>query len=209
MRKQFIDANKAALLEDVVVFDLETTGLSPGSDDIIQIAAVRILNGRIRRSDSFFSYVKTRGPLDPFIVELTGITDRRLKNASAAAAVLREFSYYCGDSVLVAHNGHRFDIPFLEHTCARFRLATRQARYFDSIALSRAVWRQRGGISHALDSVRSRLRVRTGSRQRHDARGDVSILAECVLKMCARLKTAEELGSVPLHECRLPSVAQK
>lgn len=209
MKKRLIDAYKAGLLDDIVVFDLETTGLSPGSDDIIQVAAVRVQNGRIRRRDSFFSYVKVRRPLDPFIVALTGITERHLSNAPAAPAVLRDFSRYCGDSVLVAHNGHRFDIPFLERACARFRLLTRQTTYFDSIALSRAVWRGSGRLSHGLDSVLSRLRVSRGARRRHDARGDVSILAECVLKMWARLKTAEELLSVPLHECRLPRVVHE
>jgi DNA polymerase III epsilon subunit family exonuclease len=209
MKKRLIDAYKAALLDDVVVFDLETTGLFPSSDDIIQVAAVRILNGHIRRADSFFSYVKAKTPLDPFIVGLTGITDRRLKSAPPAPTVLREFSHYCGDSLLVAHNGHRFDIPFLENACVRFRLPTRRATYFDSIALSRAVWRERGRLSHSLDSVLSRLRVRRGTLRRHDARGDVSMLAECVVKMCARLKTAEGLDSVPLHESCLPRVVQK
>src|SRR6266699_1906643 len=169
------------LLRDLVVFDLETTGLSPSYDEIIQVAAVRVFDGVIRAKDSFFSYVKPQYAIDPFITELTGITNRHVRHAPTALEGLRQFSEYCDNSLLVAHNGHIFDIPFLGRVWAVERCRIRQARYIDSLHLSWRLWGRSKGTSHGLDRVIARLRVRVSGARRHDARGDVMLLARCVV----------------------------
>ena len=175
------------LLADSVVFDLETTGLSPSDDEIIQIAAVRIRDGRVTPRDRFFSYVKPRRRIDSYITYLTGITNDHVRGAPRAFDILRQFTCFCGNSLLIGHNARAFDVPFLRSACSKRRAVLRDLQYVDSMHLSWLLWGREQGVSHSLDEVVSRLRVRRQGARRHDARGDVKLLAECVLMLTERL----------------------
>ena len=67
------------LPSDYIVFDLETTGLSPAYSEIIEIGAVKIIDGKIE--DIFQTYVKNTSPIPEKITALTGITENDTKNA--------------------------------------------------------------------------------------------------------------------------------
>ena len=124
-----------------VVFDIETTGFSIQRNEIIQIAAKIINNNGFELEDgSFFSLVKPKGLIDHIISSLTGITNEQVKNEESIETVLKKiirFIYQIlsftskfdkenmtmdeslqhvqGKTViLVAHNGNRFDVPFLK-----------------------------------------------------------------------------------------------
>jgi DNA polymerase III epsilon subunit family exonuclease len=193
------------LLRHLVVFDLETTGLSPENDEIIQIAALRIVGGRLRSADSFSSYVRPARPVSPFITNLTGITQRDVAAAPRIAEVLPGFSAFCGDALLAAHNGHTFDVPFLRRACRGRSAGLRQVPYIDSMHLSWQVWGRGRGLSHGLDSVIARLGVATAGVRRHDARGDVDLLARCVLDLVARASRLRRLASLSVYNCHLPA----
>jgi DNA polymerase III alpha subunit (gram-positive type) len=199
----------AALLRDIVVFDLETTGLSPGDDEIIQIAAMRLVDGAIRRNDRFFSYVDPGRPIDPFITDYTGITDRDVAGAPGPQEAVRAFSEYCDSSLLVAHNGHAFDIPFLQRVSARSRKGLRAVSYIDSMHLSWQLWGRARGVSHSLDGVTSRLRVPAGDVRRHDARGDVLLLARCVVELLGRMACARRDYRLSVYRSQLPTFARR
>ena len=100
----------------VVVFDLETTGLSANKDKIIEIGAVKVENGRI--IDRFSSFVNPHQPLEPKIVKLTGIDDEILADAPDDTKVLPDFLEFIKDSVLVAHNAP-FDTGFVRNWCRK------------------------------------------------------------------------------------------
>jgi DNA polymerase III alpha subunit (gram-positive type) len=189
---------------DMVVFDLETTGLSSRMDDIIQIAAIRMIDGNIIEDDSFSSYVKPQRSLSSFITSYTGITERDVKAAPLPAVVLPQFSSYCGDSLLVAHNGQRFDIPFIHRTCERYSISTRAAESIDSMHLSWKVWGRSKGLSHGLDGVISRLEISTAGIRRHDARGDVLATARCVQRLVKKIGELENEVFLNINPCALP-----
>lgn len=192
-----------APFDDWVVFDLETTGLSPDCDEIIQIAAVRLVSGRIVEDDAFFSYVKPTRPVPSFITSYTGVTQRDVDGAPGPGEVLAAFSAYCGGSLLSAHNGRRFDVPFVSTACVRGGLRTRPNPFVDSMHLSWALWGRPKGLSHSLDSVIDRLGVRSDDIRRHDARGDMLVTARCVRELVGRLNDREEAG-VEMTQCPLP-----
>ena len=179
---------------DLVIFDLETTGLSPARDEIIQIAGVRMRGGQILETETFSTFVKPRGPISGFISSYTGITNRHVADAPGAAEAVAAFSAFVGGAVLIAHNGRRFDMPFLRETCRREALPTREIGFVDSIDLSRQLWGGRGG--HGLDAVMERLQLSGDGARRHDARGDVQILAEAVRHMWSRL--GPDFGTCPV-----------
>lgn len=170
---------------DIVIFDLETTGLSPYSHEIIQIAAVRMQGGRIVENADFATFVRPHYRIPSFIEGYTGISNAHVQNAPRADEALLSFSRFVGDATLIAHNGQRFDMPFIRESCARHGLPVRPVGFVDSMAFSRKLWGGRGG--HGLDAVMSRLQLSSIGARRHDARGDVQILAEAVRRMWGQL----------------------
>src|SRR5664279_3363886 len=97
-----------------VVVDLETTGGSPQSSAITEIGAVKTRGGEVL--GEFQTLVDPGGPIPPFIVALTGITDAMLIAAPRIEQVLPAFLEFLGDAVLVAHNAP-FDVGFLKAAC--------------------------------------------------------------------------------------------
>ncbi len=169
-----------------VVFDLETTGLSPEVDRVIQIAAVRMRGGRVSAAETFFSYVDPQRPIPAWIEQYTGVTNHQVRGAPPVDRMLSAFSAWAGDALLVAHNGHRFDMNFLRAGCVRHAMPTRPVVYHDSIWLSRTVW-PTPRLRHGLDAVLERLCLSKSSVRRHDARGDVELLGCAMERMAAEL----------------------
>ncbi len=189
-----------------VIFDLETTGLYPDSCEIIQIAATRFRNGDVVAGDAFFSYCRPGQRLSRFISEYTGITDQDVRDAPRPIEVLGQFSRFVGDSVIMAHNGHRFDIKFLESTCARHRAKTRRVESIDSISLSKRLFGTTRGTGHSLERVMERLGLNVSKYQRHDARGDIRALADSVKIMWQRLGLDPQCSVIARRETSLPAV---
>jgi DNA polymerase-3 subunit epsilon len=110
------------LLEEaeLVVFDLETTGLAAGRDQICEIGAVRVEG--LELVDSFQSLVNPRVTLPEPIARLTGLREQELRGAPSVSSVVRRFLAFAGDDLLVAHNA-RFDQRFLERQLGDRRLS--------------------------------------------------------------------------------------
>ena len=106
-------------------FDLETTGLSRSKKDIIELASIMLDHEGITDEDSsFYSLMKPQESTPLFISELTSITNEMVKDALPFPDIMTDFLYFYREVltkvnvrqqqiVLVAHNGTRFDIPFL------------------------------------------------------------------------------------------------
>lgn len=165
---------------NTVIFDLETTGFSHTWSEIIQIAAIRMVDGHILSDERFSSFVQPSRKIPPFITEITGITDADVQGAPRFNDVISSFSRFVGTSTLLGHNARRFDMPFIRESCARHNLPVRPARFVDSIDFSRQIWGGRAG--HGLDAIMERLNIPEDDA-RHTAPGDVAILAEAVLRM--------------------------
>jgi DNA polymerase III subunit alpha, Gram-positive type len=116
-----------------VVFDVETTGLNPSSDRLIEIGAVKIQNFQI--VDSFNTFVNPGIPIPPFITKLTSIHDDMVKDAPLPKEALASFLEFTQDSVLVAHNAN-FDMGFIRLGALREGLAF-QNPLIDTVTLSR------------------------------------------------------------------------
>jgi DNA polymerase-3 subunit epsilon len=93
-----------------VVLDIETTGLDPSVDEIIELAAIRVMDDV--RTDTFNSLVRPTNPISGFITELTGITNDMVSRAPRVEDILPQFCEFLGGDVVVGHNVN-FDINFI------------------------------------------------------------------------------------------------
>lgn len=90
------------MLKDYLAVDIETTGLNPKTDRIIEIGAVRVRGGEIAESRDWL--INPRCNLPEFVVNLTGITEAMLADAPVIDSVISEFADFCGDDVLLGHH---------------------------------------------------------------------------------------------------------
>ena len=201
---EFIWSDRTHSSCSFVIYDLETTGLSPDADEFIQIAAVRYKNGCLIDEETFFSFARPRRPISSFIESYTGIGNRHVAGAPRPEEVLCQFSQWAGNATLIAHNSKRFDSKFLAATCQRHGLPTRPADCIDSIHLSKLLFGKTRGTGHSLDHVKSRLGLEETKLRRHDARGDVDLLGRAVVSMCQRLGLDAAMNGVPRHQTLLP-----
>jgi DNA polymerase-3 subunit epsilon len=119
---------------DVVIVDVETTGLAPDQATIIEIGAVRLSGGQV--TGEFFSLVNPATGIPPDITDLTGITDAMVAGAPPPAVALGAFLAFARGAVLAAHNAP-FDVAFLTSGCAAAGLAWPAAAVLDTAVLAR------------------------------------------------------------------------
>ena len=171
-----------------IVFDLETTGLNPASEEITEIAAVRVVEGEIR--DSFQTYVNPHKPIPAEITELTGISDETVADAPDLDKAVPEFLAWAGEGQypLVAHNAG-FDMGFLRTACQRLGIE-REFTSIDTLEMSRLM------LSHMhkfkLNILAKELQV--GPFEHHRASEDAAVLGRIYVKLLKRLR--EEMHAV-------------
>ena len=151
------------------VFDVETTGMSPVNDRIIQIGAVRIdRDGSISRYNSF---VNPGRPIPQSLVCVHHITDEIVASAPGFSRVGREFIEFADKSTLVAHNA-RFDLGFLQESLARTGLPLWKGKTLDTLRLVKNT--HPGLPSYKLQSLRAIFQLDTADNMMaHRADADV------------------------------------
>jgi len=175
------------------VFDTETTGLDPaGGDEIIQIGATRIVNGRLLKHESFEQLIDPRRPLDPASIAVHHITPEMLEGQPTIEEVLPAFHRFAQDTVLVAHNA-AFDMRFLQLKEEKLGIRFDQP-VLDTLLLAAFILPNQ---EHSLEALARYFGVRVFGR--HTALGDALVTAEIFLKMIPLLA---EKGVVTLRQAR-------
>ncbi|AOZ69899.1 DNA polymerase III subunit epsilon [Rhodobacter xanthinilyticus] len=168
-----------------VVFDTETTGLLPSEgDEIVQIAAVRIVNGRRVESEVFDTLVNPGRRIPPASTEIHGISDAMVEDAPDIVDVGRRFHKFVEGAVLVAHNAP-FDMEFLRRKELAIGLNFDNP-ILDTVLLSAVVFGQ--SETHSLDALTHRLGITIPEEARHTAIGDTVATADAFLKLMPALK---------------------
>lgn len=164
------------------VFDTETTGLTPGLDEIISIGALRIVNNRLLRQEVFEQLINPQRPIPATATAIHGITDAMVRNQPPIESVLPRFRAFVENTVLVGHN-LAFDMSMLR--------AKEQSTgvcfvnpILDTLLLSALL--QPEEAQHSLEAIAQRLGVQAMGR--HTALGDAIVTGEVFLRMIPLLQ---------------------
>ena len=176
---------------EYVVFDLETTGLSPANDAIVEIGALKIRGGVIQERERFESLVRPQypdGSLRPIpwrAMQVHGISDQMVARAPTLGEVLPDFLDFVGGAAVVAHN-ISFDGGFMRAATRRHGLLWTPARELCTVQLSRRAFpRER---AHNLGVLAQRLNLEFAPGGRHRSFGDVQVTAQAFVRLLAMLE---------------------
>lgn len=175
-----------------VVFDTETTGLKPSEgDQMVQIGAVRVVNGRILSGEGFDRLLHPGRSIPKESIRFHGITDDMVRDKPPVGVILPQFKAYCADSVLVAHNA-AFDLKFLkmrERECG----VSFDNPVLDTMMLSNYL--DGPDARHSLDAICDRYGIEITDR--HTALGDAIVTAAVLLR---QIEALEHRGLITLNE---------
>ena len=170
---------------DFVVFDTETTGLVPHKDEIVQIGAVRVVNGRIVPGESLDLLVNPGRKIPAASTKVHGVTDAMVAGAPDIAVAGRLLNRFALGAVIVAHNAP-FDMAFLRRYGARDGLDWDHP-VLDTVLLSAVLFG--ASETHTLDALCARLEVTIPEARRHTALGDAQATAEVLCRMLPMLSS--------------------
>ena len=166
---------------EFVAFDIETTGLKAEQCDIIEIGAVRLVDGQV--TERFDTFIDDGVVIPKKITELTGITKDMLAGAPSSREALKRFREFCGSACLVAHNA-KFDTGFITFHGEKFGIRF-DLPYADTLMLSRYILHD-DVPNHKLDTLCEHFSIDMGSHHRAD--DDANSCAMLLLKMMEELK---------------------
>ena len=176
------------------VFDTETTGLNPsGGDEIIQMGAARIVNGKLLRQESFEQLVDPQRMIPAVTIPIHGITQDMVRGQPTIGEVLPAFHVFAQDTVLVAHNA-AFDMKFLQLKEAETGLVFNHP-VLDTLLLSAVVHPNQE--SHRLEAIAERFNITVLGR--HTALGDAIVTAEVWLHLIPLL---QDMGIHTMRQAR-------
>jgi DNA polymerase-3 subunit epsilon len=163
-----------------IVFDTETTGLSPlAGDRMVEIGCIELVN-RVETGRTFHAYFNPQRPMPSGAEEVHGLSDRFLADKPLFADRAEDLLEFLGDCPLVAHNAS-FDFGFLNHElgqCGRPLVCL--TRMVDTLAIART---RHPGAKHSLDALCTRFGVDRSVRVKHGALIDAQLLALCYVEL--------------------------
>ncbi|MEG1801218.1 MAG: exonuclease domain-containing protein, partial [Oscillospiraceae bacterium] len=172
--------NAEILSQEYVIFDIETTGLSPNSENITEIGAVIVKESEIL--GEFHTFADPEKPIPMKITELTGITDEHVKGAPSQKQAIEAFREFIEDRIVVAHNAANFDVNFIKVIAERVGI-TFECDYIDTLPLAQNLLTELK--NHKLDTVAEHYKL--GNFNHHRATDDAKILFEIFKCMVADL----------------------
>ena len=163
-----------------IVFDTETTGLSPaGGDRMVEIGCVEMFN-RSETGRTFHSYFNPGRPMPSEAEAVHGLSERFLSDKPNFHERCEELLEFIGDSPMIAHNAG-FDFGFINHElgqCGRPLVCT--SRMVDTLVIARQKF---PGAKHSLDALCTRFGVDRSQRIKHGALLDAQLLAQVYVEL--------------------------
>lgn len=149
-------------VKDYVVFDLETTGVSPERDSIIEISALKVRDHRV--VEEFSTLVNPGRHIPAGATAVNGITDSMVADAPGIGEAIRKFLEFIGENILVGHNIHTFDMNFAYDAARNFLEKDLANDYVDTLYLARRYLPELS--HHKLTDVAAHFKLKTEGAHR-------------------------------------------
>lgn len=172
-----------------VAFDFETTGTVPGVDQIVEIGAVRFINGEPEAV--FATLVDPLRPIPPGASKVNGIFDDMVKGKPTIDTLLDSLADFCGDDILVAHNAP-FDAQFLTADVKKYESKAPRGIVLDSLPIARKVFP--GLPNYKLGTLVQHLKIPTTDF--HRAEEDATYLGHMFTQMLKRISIGGQAPQV-------------
>lgn len=177
------------MIQDYVCLDLETTGLNPKTEKIIEIGAVKVRDGKI--TDRFESFVAPNRKVDQKIIELTGITEEMLVGAPEREEVIPQFLEFAGLDILVGHS-LMFDYSFIKRAAVNCGFVF-EREGIDTLKLARKFLPELE--SRRLGFLCGHYEIEHSA---HRALADAEATSILYGKLCQEFYTEEDFKPIPL-----------
>jgi len=190
---------------DYVLFDLETTGISWKTDDVIEISAVKVIEGNI--VDEFSTLVNPGRRIPYQATLVNGITDDMVADSPSFREGLPKFMEFAGDFVLAGHNIFNFDMKFLDRDARRYFGETIGNDYVDTLHIARACLPQLQ--HHKLTDLATHYGISTEGAHRalNDCRMNQMVFEFMGKDMCGKELPEENIRKCP--KCGEPLKVRK
>lgn len=163
-----------------IAFDLETTGTVPGADRIVEIGAVKFVNGNVEAV--FSTLVDPLVAIPPGASAVNGITNDMVKGKPLIESLLPDFAAFCGDLPVVAHNAP-FDAQFLTADIKKFETVAPRGIILDTLPIARKVFP--GLPNYKLGTLVQHLKI--PSSEFHRAEEDATYCGKLFLELVKRI----------------------
>ena len=163
-----------------IAFDLETTGIMPGVDRIVEVGAVRFIDGQIEAVYS--TLVNPKIPIPQAASRVNGISDDMVIGKPTIDQLLPSFAEFCGDDLMVAHNA-AFDVQFLVADIKKFEAPAPRGVVADTYAISKKVLP--GIANYKLGTLVQHLNI--PSNEFHRAEADAGYCGHLFIKLCEKI----------------------
>jgi DNA polymerase-3 subunit epsilon len=192
-----------------IAFDLETTGTVPGVDSIVEIGAVRFIDGAV---DSLFcTLIDPKKPIPPGASKVNGIFDEMVAGKPLIEDILPQFAEFCRDDLMVAHNAP-FDSQFLISDIKKHELPAPKGIILDSLPIARKVLP--GLPNYKLGTLIQHMKIPSGDF--HRAEADATYLGHLFNMLVKRISIGGQLPKIEnlvaltgKPEFRFPQIERK
>lgn len=172
-----------------IAFDLETTGILPGVDQIVEIGAVRFIGPYVEAV--FSTLVNPQRPIPEEASRVNGISDDMVQGKPTIESLLQPFAEFCGDDILVAHNA-AFDTQFLTADIKKFESPAPKGTIVDTYSMAKKVFP--GLPNYKLGTLVQHLKIE--STQFHRAEEDATYCGHLFIKMLEKISGAQILPPI-------------
>ncbi len=176
MKRVYKGQSLLELPNNYVVVDLETTGLNPKSDAIIEIGAIKVVDNVV--VEEFQALINPQAQVSKFITDLTGISNEMLASQPPIEVVLPQFQEFLGTEIIVAHNAN-FDVNFLYDKYQEVLGVYLDNDFVDTLRISRRVFKDFD--NHKLKTLIVNLNI--AEETYHRALSDAVMTNKCYQKI--------------------------
>lgn len=180
------------VLNNYIILDLETTDSDPATCGIVEIAAVKVENGKI--AAEYQTLVKPEVRISPKAQQVHQITPQMVHNQRSISQVWPELKSFIGDSLIIAHNGYSFDFPILDRFSRQIEGQKLRNTRLDTLPLARMLYPNQ---KNSVDALMERYGLKAG--QRHRALDDVVVLKDIFDRLMQQKQNLLSRSSLSLY----------